>query len=142
MRRRCDCEDVPEDGIHKIGAVIVRDRKLLVVRTRGTDAYTILGGKHEAGESRNETLEREVAEEVQLGVAGAVFLGRHTDRAHRQDVPFVLDAYLVECAGEPKPGAEIEEFQWVGKDYDETGITLGSGITKFIIPELVKRGLL
>ncbi len=55
--------------IDKVGGVILKGKKLLVVRKRTKDnreEYIIPGGKREGNESDFETLKRELSEEIQV----------------------------------------------------------------------------
>ena len=49
--------------IHKLGLIIIRDRKFLINRKYGTKLFLLPGGKKELGESAWQCLEREIAEE-------------------------------------------------------------------------------
>lgn len=140
--KNCTCEDIPENTIHKIGAAFVKDSKIVVVRKRGKEEYIILGGVHDRSETHEENLRKEVTEELQLSLRGFTYLGRFEDIALFEQVPIIMDIYLVDCFGKPHPDSEIKEYLWVGKDYDRSKIKLGSVLEKFVIPELSKRGLM
>ena len=74
MFKTCFCGDIPQEGIHKIGAIAIKDRKLLVVRKRGKEEFIIPGGKHERDESFEECLRRELHEELQVNLTHFHFL--------------------------------------------------------------------
>ena len=50
--------------IHKTCAVVVKDNKILLVRKKGKDIWTGLGGRVEKGETEEECLLREIKEEI------------------------------------------------------------------------------
>ncbi|WP_410171186.1 NUDIX domain-containing protein [Brucella intermedia] len=52
--------------IEKCAAVIVQDRRLLVVRKRGTSVYISPGGKIEQGETQWDCLQREFEKSLTL----------------------------------------------------------------------------
>ena len=52
--------------IRKAGALIFKDKKLLIVKPHRRDYYISPGGKYEEGESAEECLRRELMEELQV----------------------------------------------------------------------------
>jgi len=90
---------------------------VLVVRTRGRDAFYLPGGKIEAGEAPEAALCREVAEE--LGVILDRFTVRpfaaFTGPAHGIEprVTLRMLVYWAEGGGNPRPGREVAELAWV-----------------------------
>ena len=144
MRRlkRCHCEDIPEDTVHKLAVVLVENGKTIVVKKDGLAEYISLGGKHEGSETFEECLAREAMEELGIHISNTQFLGRYQDITVDTSVPIILDAYLAEATGEFTPKTEIKEYLWVDKDWGKQNIKLASIIRKGIIPELINRGLL
>lgn len=140
--KRCTCDDIPENTIHKIAAVLVDNGKTIVVKKKGLDEYISLGGKHEGSESHGECLNREALEELGIEVSNPQFLGRYQDVTSDIGAPIILDAYITTSQGELNPQSEIENFLWVDSDWRKENIELASIIRKGIIPELIKRGLL
>lgn len=140
--KRCTCEDIPEGTIHKLASVLVEDCKTIVVKKKGVEEFISLGGKHEGAETIEACLQREALEELGIVVANPQFLGRYQDLTVDSGVPIILDAYLVEARGDFRPQAEILEFLWVDRDYENQGIKLASILRIGIIPELINRGLL
>jgi len=55
--------------IDNVALVHIHDRKLLVARSRGKDRWYLPGGKREPGESDEETLTREIREELSVEMA-------------------------------------------------------------------------
>lgn len=140
--KNCQCQDIPQKAIHKIGAAFVKDKKIIVVRKKGTGEYIVLGGVHDRNESHEENLRKEAREELQLELEKFSFLGRFADIALYEKVPIIMDVYLVECQGEPRPDSEIKEYLWLDKDYDKSKITLGTILEKHVIPTLVNKDLM
>lgn len=139
--KKCDCSDIPDNTIHKIASVVVKDGKTLVVKKKGLDEYISLGGKHESGETYFQCLTRESLEELGVGIANSEFIGSYKDVTSQGD-PIILDAYLVKLAGDPKANSEIEGFIWVSRDYKKQQIKLASILEKYIVPELINRDLM
>jgi len=48
--------------IHKTVAIVIKDGKMLVVRKKGKEMWTGLGGRMEPGETEEECLLREIKE--------------------------------------------------------------------------------
>ena len=54
--------------IDKVALIYVKDGKVLTTLSKGKDTYYMPGGKRELGESDNETLIREIKEELSVDV--------------------------------------------------------------------------
>jgi 8-oxo-dGTP pyrophosphatase MutT (NUDIX family) len=129
--------------IHKIGAAIVRDRQLLVVRKASSaDMFIIPGGKPEDSESHEQTLHRELGEELGVAVISADYLGSFEDVAEFEQIPIRMDVYDVEIEGDPTPASEIAEVRWIDRDYASNGTQIGSVLASFVVPMMVERNLL
>jgi len=129
--------------IHKIIAVVIKDNEFLMVRKKGKDIWTSLGGKPESGETEEQALRREIKEE--LGCEADVIrkLGDFTDKAIFDDAMVRLSAYLVDLHGELRiSDPELEEFMFVPKDYRAKGVKLPPSIENQIIPFCVHERLL
>lgn len=130
--------------IHKAGAVIIRDRKVLVGRARGSDAFYVPGGKLEPGESAVEALIRELHEEQGIVVRAedVRLLGEYDSVvAERPDTDIHMDVFIVDVyEGKLSPSAEIEENRWV--DSSDTTTPQGSIFIHEVIPRLVADGLI
>ena len=104
-----------ERPILAVGAIVVRDGSLLLVR-RGRDPgrglWSLPGGRVEAGESLSEAVRREVKEEtgvdVEVGDLAGVFEVR--DPTHL----VVLDYFAVAQADQaPRAGTDADDARWV-----------------------------
>jgi 8-oxo-dGTP diphosphatase len=123
--------------------VRVQDRRVLVVRATGSDAFYLPGGKPEPGETYAEAAAREVEEEVGLKLeAGDLTLFTEiVAPAHNR--PAGTDVRLVcftggRTAGEPAPANEIAELDWF------TSAQAGrcAPAIRLLIAELVAAGLI
>ena len=131
------------DGVlHKIGGIIVKDGKVLAVRMKNTKEFIIPGGGHESGETHEDTLRRELKEELLVDLLSHKPIGVYKDRAIWSDEPLLAHVYLVEVSGKPTPSTEIVEHQWLDKDFKEKGFELGSILELSVIPKLIKQGLM
>ena len=102
--------------IRTVAAVLCDDQgRVLLVRKRGTDTFIQPGGKREPGEDSLQTLARELAEEVGVGLRpGAIRLGEFEDVAVNEAGARVqAEVFLASVDGTPSAGAEIGELAWV-----------------------------
>jgi 8-oxo-dGTP diphosphatase len=115
-------------NIYKVALLLVRDRKVLFVRSKGKIPFYNLGGKQEQGELPKEALVREVWEEVSLTIDPASIEHLKTFSAQadgkEEGTLVVIDCYTADCPGEPVPNFEIEEVAWfTSADKDRTTAT-------------------
>jgi len=126
--------------IRKIAGCLIRDNKLLVVRKKGKDIYTSLGGRPEPGETEEETLRREVKEEIDCEVTTSTYLGTFEEKAVFDDAIVQLVSYVIDIKGTPRlSDSELEELKWVAANEEPR---LADGLKKHIVPALLKEGLL
>jgi 8-oxo-dGTP diphosphatase len=97
--------------------VVLRDDRMLTVRTSGRDAFYLPGGKREPGESDVAALRREVHEElgVELEPDSFTLVAELTAPAHGglPDQRVRMRFYEATGHGQPSPGREIEELAWL-----------------------------
>ena len=132
-----------QNSIFKIGAIILNDKhQLLVVRKTYEDRvdYIIPGGRQESGETDEQTLKRELDEELGVKVKSYSYFGRFEELAIFENVPLVMNVYRVKIEGKPKARSEIKDVVWVDRDYENKGYILGTVLSKHVIPRLVEQG--
>jgi 8-oxo-dGTP diphosphatase len=113
----------------RVGAVVARDRSLLLVchQKPGRDPYWVLpGGRLEPGETIPECAEREVSEETGLSArfSGLLYLSeflreeRHTVDVTVRMIPEGDAEAVLGSDPEVAPGSEptLKELRWVGAD--------------------------
>ena len=129
--------------IHKIAAMVIRDDSFLMVRKKGKDIWTNLGGRPEENESEEQTLLREIKEELDCDGVIIRKLGDFEAPAAMDDAMVKLSTYLVELKGKMQiSDPELEEYRFIGIDYKEQGIKLPESIEKQLLPFCIKDGLL
>lgn len=140
-RRKLDSRG--EDSfIDKLALVCVRDRRQLVARSRGKQAFFTPGGKRETGESDQEALVREIREELGVrvlepsiriyGVFQAQAYGKPTGTMVR------LTCYRADFEGTPAPCNEIEELRWITSSEDRKLLTVTGNM---LLDDLRGKGL-
>lgn len=101
-----------------VGAVVVRDDQLLMVRRAenpGRGLWTIPGGRVERGEYLSAALQREVREETGLEITPGALLGIFEVVG---DPHFVILDYLATVVGHPtlQAASDVREVEWVPLD--------------------------
>lgn len=131
-----------ETEIDKIGFIEINNGKVLVAKSKGKDTYYIPGGKRDEGETDEETLVREIEEELSVCVAPetASYLGTFVAQAHgkEQGVEVRITCYESEYAGKLSAASEIEEIDW----FDSQDIDTVSQADKKIFKYLKEKGRL
>lgn len=111
-----------QSTIHIAAAMILDpNKKLLLVRKKGSTFYMLPGGKFEAGENVLQTLKRELREELNLQVqeANIEFLGTHeTDAVNEPNTRVHGSLCRINLPHTQvfTPQAEIEEVVWVSRE--------------------------
>jgi 8-oxo-dGTP pyrophosphatase MutT (NUDIX family) len=116
---------------------------LLVLEESDQELYLMPGGRPEAEEGYEQTLSRELKEElgVDLDTRSLRYVGSFEDVAAGEEEARVhLELYLGDFSGEMKPHSEVKRLVWFAKDDDWT--KLAPVTRNKILPALLKRGLL
>jgi 8-oxo-dGTP pyrophosphatase MutT (NUDIX family) len=102
--------------IDKITLIHIENRRILMARSRGKDAYYTPGGKREPGESDAQALVREIKEELQVELLPQTMerYGIFEAQAHGKPGGVIvrLACYTAKFIGRPQPGAEIESLAY------------------------------
>lgn len=129
--------------IHKIAAVVIEDDKFLMVRKKGKDMWTSLGGHPEEGETEEEALMREIKEEMGCDATVLRKLGDFEAPAvFDPGATLRLSTYLVTLSGAIVfEDPELEEYRYLTKEETET-LKLPDSIRNEVLPFCIKEGLL
>jgi len=122
------------------GIVVCADGLLLIRRGRGAGVgmWSIPGGRVEFGETLEQAVLREVAEETGLVVDGWRYLG-HVERI-AESWHFVIHDFVAEIAGTrpvPKAGDDASEAAWVPLSDVAAFPGLAPGLADFLIEHRV-----
>lgn len=129
--------------IDKIGLAVIDGSKLLVVKNRGTSKWIMPGGRVESGEDPEQTLRREIDEELSCSVDSLQYVGEYCDEAANDEGAMVkIRLYQGRLLGNIRIANEIETYTWFDmKSGDER--TLSKIIRDQILPDIrARRGSL
>ncbi len=115
-------------------AVILNSQQqLLLVRKQQTQMFMQVGGKLEAHETPEQTMLREIQEEIGCEAEILQFLGRfETATANEPNHLLVSYVYEVQLKQEPQIAAEIAEMKW--SDLDDQTTPLAPLTRDIVIP--------
>jgi len=129
--------------IYKAGGILIKDRKVLVERSRGKITFMTPGGKVEPGETSTQALIRELMEEFQIKVVESdiekfgTFSAPASGQEHRR---IIMDVFLLRrWEGEPRADNEVDEVRWINS---QTVIEVGSIFEHEILPRLKAQNLI
>lgn len=109
--------------IDKIAFIETKNGQVLSTKSKGKTKYYIPGGKRESGETDQQTLIREIAEElnVQIDKKSIEYVGTFKAQSDgaKKGVIVKMTCYKAKYDGIMKPTSEIEEIRWLNyKDLD------------------------
>ena len=117
----------PKREILIAAAILINEkRQMLVVRKRGTTQFMQPGGKIDPGETPEQALHRELAEEIGLTLPenAARYEGVFREEAANEPgADVVAHAFTARLHAEVTPQAEIEEVRWLDLDRNP-GVTI------------------
>ncbi|CAL2095139.1 DNA mismatch repair protein MutT [Tenacibaculum sp. 190524A02b] len=128
--------------IDKIAFIETKEGKVLSTRSKGKIKYYIPGGKRELGETDEETLVREIKEELDVDIKKETIEYVGTFKAQsdgaKEGVLVKMICYKADYEGGLKPASEIEEVKWL--DFKDLNII--SEVDKKIFKFLKEKGTL
>jgi ADP-ribose pyrophosphatase YjhB (NUDIX family) len=126
----------------RVGAIIIKDHKLLLVKTRRFEVFWTPGGRLEEKESEEECLAREIKEEIRAKMVSARFFKEYIGKSPFFDQMTRDRIYLVEIKGDVKPSQEIVEVIWLSReDFENKKYSIIYLTEEQTIPDLIKQGI-
>jgi 8-oxo-dGTP diphosphatase len=127
----------------RAAAIIIQDKKILLVRDAKADFFSMPGGSLEEGEDQVTALTRELKEELNVGVKEMKWYHSFDLMNQVYLVPQTDHAYLVEIQGEPMCSAEICELRWATQEDIVSGkVKVPVAFYENIFPKLVNEKIL
>jgi 8-oxo-dGTP diphosphatase len=128
--------------IDKIAFIEIQNGQILSSRSRGKIKFYIPGGKREKGESDEQTLIREIKEELSVAIVPntATYIGTFSAKSDgsKKGIQVSMTCYKAKYIGHLKASSEIEEIKWL--NYSDLEII--SEVDKKIFQFLHKKGTL
>lgn len=126
--------------IDKIAFIEIQKGKILSTKSKGKTKYYIPGGKRENGESDEQTLIREIAEELSVAITPntAEYIGTFSAQSdgEKEGINVIMTCYKAKYSGTLKANSEIEEIKWL--NYNDLDII--SEVDKKIFSFLNEKG--
>ncbi|MEV1176189.1 NUDIX domain-containing protein [Nonomuraea sp. NPDC049784] len=121
-------------------AVVEQERLLLVSKKIAPEVFYLPGGKPEDGESAEQTLVRELNEELGVSPLDMNLLGHVEDVAVLEGVPMRLTVFVTQIDGSPTPAAELATLGWTN-GRDSYIPLLAPAIRNQVLPLLAQSGV-
>lgn len=129
--------------IRKTAAVIIKDKKILLVNGNRQNFYWTPGGKIEVNESPEDTNVRELKEELNVNVTNQKYYFTYLSDKEEDNKTREVQVFFVEYEGELECGAEVDSIRWISrKDIEKENINLQLGVGGHLIPKLIKDGFM
>ncbi|MCT4698511.1 NUDIX hydrolase [Tenacibaculum haliotis] len=126
--------------IDKIALIKIVNGKILSTRSKGKKKFYIPGGKRESQETDQETLIREIKEELNVAITPNTIMYFGTFIAQsdgdKTGILVKMTCYKAEYLGIPEPTSEIAEIKWLNSN--DLGII--SEVDKKIFKNLKEKG--
>ncbi|AXQ23614.1 NUDIX domain-containing protein [Acinetobacter wuhouensis] len=119
--------------------ILNQHNQLLLVRKKNTQFFMQVGGKLEPNEAPEQTMIREIAEEISAQAEIEQFVGRFETRAANEAGHQLISyVYQVNLDQAPQIDAEIAEMKWIDLDDQQT---LLAPLTKEVVIPWCKANL-
>ena len=130
--------------IHKAAGIIIKDRKLLIERSKNKEYFIAPGGSIEPGETAKQALVRELHEEflIEVNEKDLTEFGTFKAPAAKQEgKTVVMEVFMVNnWVGEITANSEVEEIRWVTSSMP-ADLKVGSIFAHEVLPRLKTLGL-
>ncbi len=148
LKKVCSLHGTMEK-IRKAGALIILEKRLLIVKPLNKPFFINPGGKYEINpltkviETAEECLGRELKEELQIKLTSCKPYNTYeiAQAAHSNN-SLSLELYFVAYSGELVVSREVESLEWMSReDFENKRFNFAPSFEVYI-PDLIKEGLL
>ena len=126
--------------IDKIALIKIKNGQVLSTKSKGKNKYYFPGGKREIGESDEQTLIREIKEELSVEIVPNSYKYIGTFKAQsdgmKDGIIVKMTCYSADFNGTLKANNEIEEIKWL----NYADINTVSAVDKIIFDFLKEKG--
>ncbi|WP_328396543.1 NUDIX hydrolase [Nocardia sp. NBC_00416] len=105
-------EETVGELIDTVAWVLIVDGRILCARPHGKDVFYIPGGKRELGESDEQTLLREIHEELTVALVPETVVPVGVYEAFDGGARVRMSCYRADYRGVPAASSEIAELAW------------------------------
>ena len=128
---------------NRVAAIILKDKKILLVTGYEEKFYWTPGGKVDGDENNESCLRRELASELAIE---PVSIKHYITVTMQNEVKGGMQKnhyYLVQYGGEIKPGEEITKYIWYSRqNFLDKRPRVSEGTATHLIPKLIEDNLL
>jgi len=127
----------------RVAAIIIKDKKILLVTGYEEKFYWTPGGKIEGKESHENCLKRELFSELGIKPMSMKHYATSTLPNEIKGGEQINNYYLVQYKGKIKPRQEVTKTIWYSKlNFLDKKPLVSKGIEEFLIPKLIENGFL
>ncbi len=119
----------------RVAAVIIKDKKILLVTNDDANFYWTPGGGVEEGETHIEALSREILEELGASMVNYSHYLTYKTVNEVRGMEQEVHCYILDISGEIKPSSEIKNIGWFAR---EEIPKVAIGIRNHLIPQLIE----
>ncbi len=109
--------------IDKLALISIRDKKVLMTRSKDKPLFYLPGGKRQMKETDFQALKREVSEELKVDLIDTSIEYMNTFKAQADGKPVgvlvKMTCYKANYIDEPIASSEIEDIQWMDMSHYE-----------------------
>jgi len=123
----------------RVSAIILRNKKLLLVTGYDESFYWTPGGKISSNENHKSSLTRELEEELSIRLTHMNSYLIYKSTSEITNKKQKVHCYLIKYSGKIRPKKETTKILWCSKQDFEKGIPkISKGIEKYLIPKLIR----
>ena len=123
----------------RVAAIIIKNKKILLVRDSRADFFSMPGGTPENNENHIAALTREIKEEIGVTMKEISYYFSFNLINQTYKVPQTDHAYIVSIDDEPVSSSEITELGWFSKeDIINKNIKVPPAFFNKLFPKLVE----